>query len=63
LIKEIKLFDVYQGDELGQGKKNLAFHVIYQSPDRTLTAEEAEKEQEKLTKTLEKKFSAQIRNF
>ncbi|MFA4941891.1 MAG: hypothetical protein WC582_04885, partial [Patescibacteria group bacterium] len=63
LIKEIELFDVYQGNEIGQGKKNLAFHIIYQSAERTLTAEEVEKEQTKLTKTLEKKFSAQIRNF
>lgn len=63
LIKEIELFDVYQGEELGKDKKSLAFHIIYQSEERTLTAEEVEKEQEKLTKTLEKKFSAQIRNF
>ena len=63
LVKEVKLFDVYEGEGLGENNRNLAFHVIYQAPDRTLTAEEIAKEQEKLIKILEKKFSAQIRNF
>jgi len=63
LVKEVELFDVYEGEGLGENNKNLAFHIIYQAPDRTLTAEEIEKEQAKLIKILEKKFEAQIRNF
>ncbi|MDD5071827.1 MAG: phenylalanine--tRNA ligase subunit beta [Patescibacteria group bacterium] len=63
LVKEVELFDVYEGESLGEDNRNLAFHIIYQSPDRTLTAEEIEKEQEKLIKLLKKKFKAQIRNF
>jgi len=63
LIKEVELFDVYQGEELGKDKKSLAFHLVYQSLEKTLTAEEVNEEQERLVKFLEKKFSAQIRNF
>jgi phenylalanyl-tRNA synthetase beta chain len=63
LIKSVELFDVYEGDKLGENKKNLAFHIIYQSGDRTLTTEEIDKIQGDLIKHLEKKFEAQIRNF
>ncbi len=62
LIKKVELFDVYQGEEIGAGKKNLAFHIVYQG-DRTLTGEEIEELQKKLAKNLEKKFGAIIRDF
>ncbi len=62
LIKQVKLFDVYQGKKLGENKKNLAFHVTYQA-DKTLTSEEVDKLQQGLINQLEKKFGAKIRNF
>jgi len=62
LIKEVELFDVYQGDKLGEDKKSLAFHIIYQA-DKTLTSEEVDEVQEKLIKHLEKEFEAKIRDF
>lgn len=61
-IKEVELFDVYQGEKIGEGNKNLAFHVVYQA-DRTLTAKEIDGLQEGLIKIMEKKFDAKIRNF
>jgi phenylalanyl-tRNA synthetase beta chain len=61
-IKKVELFDVYQGKKLGRGKKNLAFHIIYQT-DKTLTSEEIDKLQQGLVKKLEKKFEAKIRDF
>lgn len=63
LIIEVELFDSYQGDKLGEEKKSLAFHVIYQSLERTLRAEEIDAIQERLIARLEEKFGAQIRNF
>jgi phenylalanyl-tRNA synthetase, beta subunit, non-spirochete bacterial len=63
LIVEVELFDSYQGDKLGEDKKSLAFHVIYQSLERTLRAEEIDAIQTKLIARLEEKFGAQIRNF
>ena len=62
LIKQVELFDIYQGEKLGQNKKNLAFHIIYQA-DRTLTSEEVDKVQEELIKYLKKKLRAKIRDF
>lgn len=61
-IKEVELFDVYEGGKLGANKKSLAFHIVYQA-DRTLTSEEVDKLQKGLIKNLEKKFGAKIRNF
>jgi len=63
LIKSVELFDVYAGKNLGEDKKNLAFHIIYQSSDRTLTTEEIDEIQKNLIENLEKRFEAQIRNF
>ncbi|PIR13076.1 phenylalanine--tRNA ligase subunit beta [Candidatus Falkowbacteria bacterium CG11_big_fil_rev_8_21_14_0_20_39_10] len=63
LIKEVELFDVYEGDKLGRGKKNLAFHIVYRTEDRTLTGEEVDGLQKRLAKRMKEKFGAIIRNF
>jgi phenylalanyl-tRNA synthetase beta chain len=63
LISRVELFDSYQGGKLGQDRKSLAFHVIYQATDRTLRAEEIDVIQNSLIERLQEKFSAQIRNF
>ncbi|MBU1933817.1 hypothetical protein KKE87_01045, partial [Patescibacteria group bacterium] len=62
LIKQVKLFDIYQGDKLGQDKKSLAFHIIYQA-DKTLTSQEVDEIQAKLVQHLEKEFKAKARDF
>ncbi|MFA5644127.1 MAG: phenylalanine--tRNA ligase subunit beta [Patescibacteria group bacterium] len=63
LIKRVDLFDVYSGKNLEANKKSLAFHVIYQSGEKTLTNESVDKIEAELIKLLESKFNAQIRNF
>lgn len=63
LIKNLDLFDVYSGENLGQGKRSLAFHLTYQSDEKTLTSEEIDLMQKDLIKNLEEKFGAQIRDF
>jgi phenylalanyl-tRNA synthetase beta chain len=63
LISRVELFDVYEEGKLGIGKKSLAFHLNYQSLERTLTGEEVDELQKELVKKLEAKFEAQIRNF
>lgn len=63
LIKDLELFDVYSGKNLENNKKSLAFHIVYQSEEKTLTNQEIDEIQIKLIKHLEEKFSAQIRNF
>jgi phenylalanyl-tRNA synthetase beta chain len=40
LVASAALFDVYTGQNLPTGKRSLAYHIYFQAPDRTLTAEE-----------------------
>jgi len=61
LIRDIDLFDIYEGEELPHGKKNLAFHLIYQAEDRTLSPKEIDEIQEKIIKALEEESEWQVR--
>ncbi|MDP2663966.1 MAG: hypothetical protein Q8P08_00760, partial [bacterium] len=61
IIRDIDLFDMYEGEELPQGKKNLAFHIIYQVQDHTLSSKEVDEIQDKIIKALEKNPEWQVR--
>jgi phenylalanyl-tRNA synthetase beta chain len=41
LLEDVRLFDVYTGDQIGEGNRSLAFALRFRAPDRTLTAAEA----------------------
>jgi len=41
LLESVRLFDVYSSPQLGDGRKSLAYKLIFRAPDRTLTVEEA----------------------
>jgi phenylalanyl-tRNA synthetase beta chain len=41
LLESLRLFDVYTGPQVGEGKKSLAYALTLRAPDRTLTGEEA----------------------
>lgn len=61
LLKEVSLFDVYQGDKLPAGKKSYALSFILQDETATLTDKQIEKIMEKLMKTYQEKVGAEIR--
>lgn len=61
-IKEVELFDVYQGEKVGIGNKSLAFHISYQA-DKTLAGLEVDAIQADLLKKMEEKFEAKIRDY
>jgi len=61
LVKDIDLFDIYEGESIPQGKKNLAFHIIYQAKDKTLTNIEIDELQNKIIKALEQNPQWQVR--
>jgi len=61
IIRDIDLFDIYEGEELPQGKKNFAFHIIFQAEDRTLSSEEIDEIQNKIIKALESRPGWQVR--
>ncbi|RTQ94178.1 phenylalanine--tRNA ligase subunit beta [Lysinibacillus telephonicus] len=52
LLKEVKVFDVYEGDKMTAGKKSVAFSLTYFDPERTLTDEEVVNAHEKVLKAL-----------
>jgi phenylalanyl-tRNA synthetase beta chain len=61
-IEKVELFDVYQGDNIDDASKSLAFHVRYRLRDRTLKAQEVDDIQKELVKHLQDKYNAKIRD-
>lgn len=53
IVRDVDLFDIYQGKSLPDNKKNLAFHIVYQAADRTLSSEEIDDLHQKIINTLE----------
>lgn len=62
LLREINLFDVYEGEKIGDNKKSYAVSFILQDDLATLTDKQIEKVMEKLTKTFTEKLGATIRS-
>ncbi|MCX6813836.1 MAG: phenylalanine--tRNA ligase subunit beta [Candidatus Azambacteria bacterium] len=60
LVEDVDLFDYYEGEELPEGKKNLAFHIVYQG-NRTLLDKEVYREEKKIKDALVKELNAEIR--
>lgn len=61
LLRSVALFDVYTGEPIPVGKKNLTYSLIYQSPERTLTDAEANTLQERILRSLHEEFGAVLR--
>lgn len=61
-VSEISLFDLYSGEKLAQGKKSLAFRVLLQDSEKTLTDQEIEQSVQRLINALERKFGATLRS-
>ncbi len=61
LLESIKLFDVYRGQQVGEGKKSAAFSLVFRAPDRTLTDEEIQKAMTKVQKVCAELCGAVIR--
>ena len=61
VVRDVDLFDIYEGKELPEGKKNLAFHIIYQAEDRTLRSSEIDEIHQKIIMALEKRLRWQVR--
>ena len=53
VLESVKLFDVYQGHQVPEGKKSVSYSLTLRAPDRTLTVEECDKVMEKVLKALE----------
>jgi phenylalanyl-tRNA synthetase beta chain len=58
----VRLFDIYRGEKIGQGKKSLAYSLTYQAEDRTLTDEEVAKTRQRIIQQLEHELGAKLRS-
>jgi len=61
LLEIVTLFDLFRGKQIGEGKKSLAFSMIYRSPERSLEAEEVQAVHNRIADNLKKEFGAEIR--
>jgi phenylalanyl-tRNA synthetase beta chain len=61
LLREARVFDVYRGEQVGEGRKSVAIHLAFQSPERTLTDEEANEARERIVAALAERFGAELR--
>lgn len=61
-LESIKLFDVYRGSQIGEGKKSVSFSVSLRAGDRTLNDTEADNAVRKLLKVIERELGITLRN-
>jgi phenylalanyl-tRNA synthetase beta chain len=61
LVTEITLFDVYRGEQIGKGKKSLAYSVTYQASDKTLTDQDVAQVRGRIIRKLEQEIGAKLR--
>ena len=62
LISNIKVFDVYEGDNIPENQKSVAISVTIQSLEKTLTDNDLEKTNNLIIETVENKTGAKIRS-
>ena len=61
LLEDLRLFDVFEGPQVGAGRKSLAFALRLRAPDRTLTAEETAAVREGAVRAAEQRCGASLR--
>jgi len=62
LLVDVRLFDLFRGEQVGRGKKSLAYSLVYQASDRTLTDDEVTKIRSNVIKRLESELGAKLRD-
>jgi phenylalanyl-tRNA synthetase beta chain len=60
-LRAIRVFDVYRGEQLGANRKSVALRVEFQSPERTLTDEDATRLRAAIVDALARRFGAELR--
>ncbi len=62
MLTGVTLFDIYRGEQIGAGKKSLAYSLTYQASDRTLTDQEAAQIRQRIIRRLEQELAARLRS-
>ncbi|MBQ3925309.1 MAG: phenylalanine--tRNA ligase subunit beta [Firmicutes bacterium] len=63
LLESVQLFDIYRGEQIDEGKKSVAFSLIYRDRTKTLTDAEVDAAHEKVVLELKDKFNAVLREI
>ncbi len=61
LVESIRLFDIYRGPQVGEGKKSVSIRVTLRAADRTLTLEECDKAAAKIVAALDRELGLKLR--
>ena len=61
LLEQVRLFDVYTGEQVAEGNRSLAFTLRFRAPDRTLTSEEANAARDAAVAVAADRFGATLR--
>jgi phenylalanyl-tRNA synthetase beta chain len=61
VLREVRVFDVYRGEQVGEGRKSGALHLSFQSPERITTDEEAAELRGGIVAALADRFDAELR--
>jgi phenylalanyl-tRNA synthetase beta chain len=62
LLTEVRLFDIFRGEQIGAGKKSLAYALSYQAADHTLNPGEANQIRQRILRRVEQLVGAQLRS-
>jgi phenylalanyl-tRNA synthetase beta chain len=61
MVVNVRLFDVYRSEQIGAGKKSLAYSITYQAPDKTLTDKDVAGIRTRILRRLEQELGARLR--
>ncbi len=61
ILREYKLFDVYEGEQVGEGKKSVAYSLTFRADDRTLTDQEVSAVMDNILASLKEELKAELR--
>jgi len=61
LLRDVRLFDVYRGEQIGEGKKSLAYSLTFQADDKTLRDRDADALRARIVRALESAIGGRLR--
>ena len=61
LLARVEVFDVYRGEQVGEGRVSLALHLEFRAPDRTLTDEDVAPVREAIVAALRDELGGELR--
>ncbi|SFU28194.1 phenylalanyl-tRNA synthetase beta subunit [Clostridium sp. DSM 8431] len=61
LVEKVSLFDIYKGAQIPEGKKSIAYAIVYRDAKKSLTDKDVNKVHDKILKNLENKLGAELR--